>query len=56
MEALSLLFLIFIFALIIWHLQKPKQANNVIPFRNYHRIEWLKKRRAAKAAKLREKK
>jgi hypothetical protein len=45
-----------IFGLVILNVFKPRKppVNNVIPFRNVHRIEWLKKRRAQKLKNLKD--
>jgi len=50
--ALILLIFLFSFSMLLLSKRRKKPAPNVLQFRKYHRIEWLRKRRAAKAAKL----
>lgn len=49
MEILSLLFLMFLFSLMMTLIFKGrKRSCKVLEFRNYHRIDWLRKKRALK--------
>lgn len=53
-ESLGLLFtLIFGFSALLYVLRKAKKqrnSDNLLQFRTYHRLEWLRKRRMARLA------
>lgn len=50
MEYLSYLVLALVLGLLVFNVfnGRTKPPTNVLPFRRYHRIEWLQKRRKAK--------